>query len=173
MILEIPEGQVCQAFDPMMILPEKTFGIELKKPPNTSCVAPSSVYIEGIRGKRFLCDYHYFYEKSMSSARSEEQWPLVASVFVDEREKIKDTFQKLSYSSRTFIEKCWCDNEAFVKVTDKNQDTSDYFCNFHYRKKLYRELSNDINTAEINDIVDERVFMKTTIKEEAENAKWV
>ena len=173
MILEIPKGQACQAFDPMMILPDKTFGMDLKSPPNTSCVAPASVYIEGIRGKRFLCDFHYFYEKSMSSVRSESAWDLVTQVFVDEREKIKETFPKLSYTSRTFKEKCWCDNEAFVKVTDKSGYDSDYFCNFHYRKKLYRELSNDIDTLENNNIVDERVFMTTTIMEEAENAKWV
>jgi len=58
MITEIPEGQVCQAFDPLMMMPEKLLRPELKNRMSTSCVAPAYVYIEGSRGQRFLCDFH-------------------------------------------------------------------------------------------------------------------
>jgi hypothetical protein len=173
MIAEIPEGQVCQAFDPMMILPEKTFDLALKKPPNTSCVAPAYVYIEGTRGKKFLCDYHYFYEKSMTSVRDQESWSKIEEVFIDEREKVKETFAKVGHTERTFSAKCWCENEAFVKVTLRDGFHTGYLCNFHFRKKLYREMSNDIDTYKESMVFDERSFMKTTIAEEAEKAKWV
>lgn len=173
MVTEIPKGQICQAFDPMMILPEKTFGIDLKRPPNTSCVAPAYVYLEGIRGKRFLCDYHYFYEKSMTSARDEANWWQVEQVFIDERERVKETFAKISHKERTFSAACWCESEAFVKVITADHHHIDYFCNFHFRKKLYRELSNDVDTYKENIVFDERSFMKMTIAEEAERVKWV
>jgi hypothetical protein len=170
---KIPTDQTCQVFDPIMILPEKTHGLNLKKPPNTSCVAPAYVYIEGIRGKRFLCDYHYFYEKSMTSARDQANWWQMEKVFIDERERVKETFAKINYKERTFFEKCWCENEAFVKVVAKYADYTDYFCNFHFRKKLYRELSNDVSTYDDYEITDERAFMTITVAEEAERAKWV
>jgi hypothetical protein len=173
MEIKILEDQICQAFDPIMILPEKTFGLDLKKPPNTSCVAPAYVYMEGIRGKRFLCDYHYFYEKSMTSARDEANWWKMEQIFIDERERVKETFAKVDYKQRTFFEKCWCENEAFVKVVEKYGHNKDYFCNFHFRKKFYRELSNDIDTYKNCEIVDERAFMEISIAEEAERAKWV
>lgn len=54
MIDTIPDGQVCQAFDPMMILPEKTnYIIDNPMKANTSCVAPASVYLDGSREKDF------------------------------------------------------------------------------------------------------------------------
>ena len=67
MITKIPEGQICQAFDPRMIKTEE----ELRKhntnlQPNTSCLAPAYVYVEGKHGKRFLCDSHYYYELYMN-----------------------------------------------------------------------------------------------------------
>lgn len=173
MEIKILKDQICQAFDPIMIIPEKTFGLDLKKPPNTSCVAPAYVYMEGIRGKRFLCDYHYFYEKSMTSARDEANWWKMEQIFIDDREKVKETFAKVDYKERTFFEKCWCESEAFVKVVGKYGDHTDYFCNFHFRKKLYRELSNDIDTYKDYEIVDERAFMEISIAEEAERVKWV
>ena len=74
-MISIPQGQLCQAFDPMMYLPEKTLHIiDDPSKANTSCVAPAFVYLEGSRGKRFLCDYHYFYEKNMTESSTPNLW---------------------------------------------------------------------------------------------------
>ena len=173
MILKIPKGQACQAFDPMMYLPEKTYKMDLSAPLNTSCVAPAYVYLEGARGKRFLCDFHYFYEKNMTSARDRDSWSKIEKVFIDERERIKETFAKLNYDHRTFKKKCWCDSEAFVSFEETKKNHTDYFCNFHYRKKFYRELSNGIDPLKDVVLVDERSLMKIKIYEESENIKWV
>jgi len=67
MITKIPEGQICQAFDPRMIMTDNVLkSHNAKFQPNTSCVAPAYVYVEGKHGKRFLCDTHYYYELYMN-----------------------------------------------------------------------------------------------------------
>ena len=72
---KIPEGQLCQAYDPIMINPEKTVNIiEDPMTANTSCVAPAHIYMEGSRGKRFLCDYHYASEAILTQQRTPHLW---------------------------------------------------------------------------------------------------
>jgi hypothetical protein len=79
-----------------MIIPEKTnYIINDPMKANTSCVAPASVYIEGVRGKRFLCDYHYHYEKNITLVRTPEQWDEIAKIVIDERDLIRETFPEI------------------------------------------------------------------------------
>jgi hypothetical protein len=166
---EIPEGQLCESFDPMMIFPEKTDGIVKKGAPNTSCFAPAFVYLEGTRGKRFLCDFHYEYERSITVARTPELWPKISKVFIDERERIRDTFAIPKQNFRTVFGTCWCGYEGFVRLDgSKNNEETKEFCNFHYRKLLYRHLSNNSILEDIYTIIDDRHFMSDTIAEEAE-----
>jgi hypothetical protein len=165
----IPEGQLCQAFDPMMILPEKTQEIiESPMRANTSCVAPAYVYLEGTRGKRFLCDYHYYYEKDMTLVRTPELWNDISKTLIDNREEVRKTFPKIlgSSVSNTF-KSCWCGKNGLVKAT-KYGNQEFFFCNFHYRKIFFRYLSNDRNMSEDYSIIDERENLKLSIAEEAE-----
>jgi hypothetical protein len=170
MIKAIPDGQVCQAFDPMMILPEKTnYIISDPMRANTSCVAPASVYLEGTRGKRFLCDYHYHYEKDMTLVRTPELWSSIAATVVDERELIRDTFPKIDGNgiSDTF-KKCWCGYTSLVKAIRHDDGSSTFFCNFHYRKLFFRYLSNGRQMIEDYSIIDEREKLRLSVAEEAE-----
>jgi hypothetical protein len=155
MITKIPENQTCQAFDAMMIMPEKTAHItKFLKRPSTSCVAPAYVYIEGTHGNKFLCDYHYHYEKFNGNYIDYDKNGLIdkrETVLIDERERVKETF---------------------VKATDKNGN-SDFFCNFHFRKTYYRYSSNGSNYEDFYDILDERYRMTDTIVEESLNLKCI
>jgi hypothetical protein len=190
MITSIPEGQMCQAFDPMMFLPEKTLHIiDVTQNANTSCVAPAFVYIEGSHGKKFLCDFHYYYEVNMTRdsgyrARG-ESWQDIQQYIVDEREKIKETFAKDVTTKITLGKKCHignrsslkCDAEAFVLVTRKSQNFkgggSTLYCNYHFRKNYYRFYSNGVVYEDLHDILDERYRMTMTIAEESLNIKAV
>jgi hypothetical protein len=166
----ILDGQVCQAFDPMMILPEKTnYIIEDPMKANTSCVAPASVYLEGSRGKRFLCDYHYHYEKDMTLIRTPELWGEIAKIVIDDRELIRNTFPQISGDemSDTFG-KCWCGYSSLVKATRHDNGHSSFFCNFHYRKLFFRYLSNGRQMEDDYSIIDERIKLKISVAEEAE-----
>lgn len=161
--------QKCQAFDPMMILKEKNlkqgeYGFIM----STSCIAPSYVFLDGIHGKRFLCDFHYFYEKDIVSRKSLKEWSLVANVCIENLDSIKETFDK-NIKERVIVEKCWCERDAFVEL-DKNSkfiEGANFYCNFHFRKFYYRCLTNNIRLTESVILRDERIFMKETIKEEA------
>jgi hypothetical protein len=170
MISKIPEGQPCQAFDPMMILPEKTnYIIPDPMKANTSCVAPASVYVEGSRGKRFLCDYHYHYEKDMTLVRTPDQWDLIAEVVLDERELIRKTFPELTADSISdSFGRCWCGYISLVKAIRHDNGHSSFFCNFHYRKLFFRYLSNGRQMWDDYSIIDERIKLKLSISEEAE-----
>jgi len=166
---DIPSGQLCQAFDPMMILPEKTKGIiKSSMKANTSCVAPAYVYLEGARGKRFLCDYHYYYEKNMTLVRTPELWNDISKILIDNREEIRKTFPKiLGNSVSNTFKSCWCGIPGLVKATNHgNQDF--FFCNFHYRKIFFRYLSNGRDMNEDYSVIDERVNLKLSVAEEAE-----
>ena len=67
MITSIPEGQICQAFDPRMIMTNDVLrSHSAKEQPNTSCLVSAYVYVEGKHGKRFPCDTHYYYELFMN-----------------------------------------------------------------------------------------------------------
>lgn len=181
MITNIPKDQRCQAFDPMMFLPEKTSNIiDDPRLANTSCFAPAYVYMEGDHGKRFLCDYHYYYEKNMTMGSKPLLWPNIAKILVDEREKIKETFMKNVKSTETINAKCSiisthnpeekCTADAFIKVKIKSNshDSGVFYCNFHFRKNYYRYYSNDVIYENIYDIVDERYRMTDSISEESE-----
>jgi hypothetical protein len=188
MIKKIPENQTCQAFDPMMIMPEKTAHItKFLKKPSTSCIAPAYVYIEGTHGNKFLCDYHYHYEKFNGNYLDYNENGLIdkrETFIIDERERVKETFAKNVTSTQTLGKTCFvrsnngrttntsncCIAEALVKVTDKNGN-SDFYCNFHFRKTYYRYSSNGSNYEDFYDILDERYRMATTIIEESLNLK--
>ena len=171
MIRTISEDQLCQAFDPMMMFPEKTMDI-IPNPmkANTSCVAPASVYMDGSRGKRFLCDYHYHFEKDMTNHRTPELWDQIASVLIDERELIRETFpQIVGDSISSTFGKCWCGySQTFVRAIRHGGDHQHFFCNFHYRKLFFRYLSNGRQMSDDYSIIDERIKLKLSISEEAE-----
>jgi len=134
----IPKNQLCQSFDAMMYLPEKTAHIiEDPSKASTSCVAPAYVYLEGSRGKRFLCDYHYFYEKNMTKSGTPHLWDEIEKFKIDQRELVKETFSKNTKTTETVGKKCFvvmsgkhgpsniyelglsCIADAFVKITPK------------------------------------------------------
>jgi hypothetical protein len=190
MITNIPKTQTCQAFDPMMIMPEKTAHItKFLKRPSTSCVAPAYVYIEGTHGNKFLCDYHYHYEKFNGNYIDYDGNGLIDKreiVLIDERERVKETFAKNITSTETLGKTCFvgsnggrttntlnnCTAEAFVKVTDKDGNC-DFYCNFHFRKTYYRYYSNESKYEDFYDILDERYRMTNTIIEESLNIKCI
>lgn len=168
----IPKGQQCQAFDPMMILPEKTYRIiENHIEANTSCFAPASVFLDGIHGTRYLCDYHYQYEKQITLQSQPHLWTLVEKNIIDERDAIKDTFSKHSKTNETENNYCWCKKQAFVKTIHKEMGGIFFFCNFHFRKFYYRNYSNYVIFEDKYEIVDERYKMQMSIIEESENIK--
>jgi hypothetical protein len=197
MITAIPEKQKCQAFDPMMILPEKTLNIiDADKKANTSCLAPAFVYIEGSHGKKFLCDYHYTYERNMTKNSNPETWHGIEQFIIDERHRIQDTFEKNILSIETFGLTCSitsthdpskaCNAKAFVKVYIKKElknnisienfkkiDNFVVYCNFHFRKNYYRFYSNGVVYEDIYEIIDERSRMNMSVAEEAESIKLV
>jgi hypothetical protein len=170
----IPKNQLCEAFDPMMVLPEKTAGMNVEGRGNSSCVAPAYVYLEGPRGKRFLCDFHYYYEKTITEGRSPQQWREVCETVIDERDRIKETFEKINYSKMTFDAFCWCGSKAFVQLTYPDQSVPlRYLCNFHYRKMFYRHLSNGLKVSDEATVLDERFLMEETVIQQAEGVKQV
>ena len=203
MITSIPEGQVCEAFDPMMFLPEKTLAIiGAKENANPSCVAPAFVYIEGTHGKKFLCDYHYYYEMNMTRTRGNPDigspWESIQELIVDERERVKETFPKNVTTTVTLGHSCSiysthkpslrCVGEAFVHVKPKNRldgkinftytktiNEKDglFYCNFHFRKNYYRYYSNGVVYEDAHEIVDERCRMTQSIVDESSSLKCV
>jgi hypothetical protein len=203
MITKIPEGQICQSFDPMMFLPEKTLNIiNVTQNANTSCVAPAYVYIEGTHGKKFLCDYHYYYEMNMTRTGGNEEiaasWREIQQFIIDERERVKETFAKNVTTSETLGLKCSiysthkpsliCTADAFVKVTPTKYvegkinftKTNEFdnnpgilYCNFHFRKNYYRYYSNGVRYEDVHDILDERYRMNMTIAEESSNLQCI
>ena len=198
MIKKIPEGQLCQSFDARMIQTEEV----LKKhntseQPNTSCVAPAYVYVEGKHGKKFLCDTHYYYEIYMNRiayAAPDHSWKEIQQYIVDERERVKETFAKNVTTTETLGHKCslinlynignpGCAGDALVKINPSvkvvgklnfnprinpnNFEADIFYCNFHYRRIYYRFLSNGMRYEDFHKIVDERSRMTISIAEEA------
>lgn len=169
MITSIPDNQICEAFDPIMQFPEKTENIiknHLKA--NTSCVAPAYVYIEGSRGKRFLCDYHYHAEKDMTLVRTPEQWPLIEKYIVEKLEDIQLTFSKERTDRIKDTDLCWCNKKATTLSINKYSKKPLYHCNFHFRKMYFRFLSNNVLYDNDFKVIDERYKMNMSIKEEME-----
>jgi hypothetical protein len=170
----IPHKQLCQAFDPMMTLPSKTYKIiDDAKLANTSCVAPAFVFLEGSRGKRYLCDYHYYYEKDITVCRTPNLWPEIEKFIIDEREEIKKTFDVNTTSTETVNNFCWCKNNAYVKTIHKKMGNILFYCNFHFRKTYYRHYSNGIIFEDCFKIIDERYRMTISIAEESDQIKMV
>jgi hypothetical protein len=198
MITRIPEGQICQSFDSRMIQTEQTLkNHNTTEQPNTSCVAPAYVYVEGKHGKKFLCDTHYYYEIYMNRityAAPNHSWREIHQYIIDERERVKDTFAKNVTTTETLGHGCslinlynpggpGCKADALVKVNITanvvgkinfnprvNPDTPEqdiFYCNFHYRRIYYRFLSNGMRYEDFHNIVDERSRMTMTIAEEA------
>lgn len=167
MITSIPNNQLCQAFDPMMLLPEKTAEIikDYMKA-STSCVCPAYVYLEGSRGKRFLCDFHYHYEKDAVLDRTPEQWPLINQYMIEKLEDIKLTFSSKKTNLINDDAKCWCEAKATVLSISKYGNAKVYNCNFHFRKMYFRFLSNNAKYEDKYKIIDERYKMSISIKEE-------
>ena len=156
-----------------MCLPEKTAGI-ISDPmkANTSCLAPASVYLEGIRGKRFLCDYHFHYEKDMTLARTPEQWDEIAATLVDNREELKKNFPKTDSDLISSFKNCWCGNpKTYVMLVSKNDHGKTFFCTFHYHKIMYRYMSNNVSLYRDYDVYDERWRMLSSLAEEADSLK--
>lgn len=164
---KIKNNQLCQAFDPIMILPEKAKNITDPMKMSTSCIAPAYVYIEGSRGKRFLCDYHYIFEKDITMTRTPELWPEICRIIVEDIDLIKETFSPLGNNQKISEDKnCWCNKKAYVMVTHKKYNGIQYFCNFHYRKTYYRYLTNGIKFENEYEITDERKRMVMSVSQE-------
>jgi len=173
MIVNIPNGQICQAFDALMVIPEKiTEILEDPSKANTSCVCPAYVYMEGTHGKRFLCDYHFTIEKAITNHQTPHLWPQISEYVINNIEDVKKTFKDSSDNSiQSFDEKCTndqCKATAYVKCI-RNQGATEYYCNFHYRKKYYRYLSNGVPLETKYTIIDERYRMKMSVQEEIES----
>jgi hypothetical protein len=197
MITKIPEGQICQAFDPRMIITDdllKKHGAKVQ--PNTSCVAPAYVYVEGKHGKRFLCDTHYYYELYMNGQTYSAPNHSVKEIhqfIIDETEKVKETFAKNVTSIETLGHKCClvnyynggpgCMADALVKLNvvkmpvgvvnfistlDPNNISKDtFYCNFHFRRTYYRYINNGVVFEDYFKVLDERYRMTMTLAEEA------
>jgi|688.fasta_scaffold38436_5 hypothetical protein len=162
------DNRICEAFDPIMILPEKSVNIVDTMKMSTSCLAPAFVYMEGSRGKRFLCDYHYYFEKSIVMTRTPELWPNISKYMVHILENVKNTFAESDGIQQIDNDKiCWCTKQSYVKIMTKDGHIQ-YFCNFHYRKTYYRYITNKVVFEEIYTIRDERHRMNTSIIEEME-----
>jgi hypothetical protein len=171
--------------------------------PNTSCLAPAYVYVEGKHGKRFLCDSHYYYELYMNGQSYSAPNHSVKEIYqfiIDETERVKETFAKNVTTTETVGHKCSltnyynkggmdCTADALVKVTptgipvgkinfnstyNPNHSSRDlFYCNFHYRRTYYRFVSNGLVYEDYNEVVDERYRMTMTLAEEASRLTYV
>ena len=174
----IPKDQLCQAFDPMLILKEKTIGLceildDGTAKSNTSCITPAYVYMEGSHGKRFLCDYHYYYEYNINKMRTPELWTQICQVLIDEREYVKETFAKPNGTIKD-LGPCWCEGESYVELQNSETDFQ-YFCNFHFRKLYYRYLlhGKDLFLDESKKIHDQRHLITKSIDEDTRSVRAV
>jgi hypothetical protein len=203
MITKIPEGQICQSFDPKMHLSKEILQAQnVTENANVTCVAPAYVYIEGIHGKKFLCDYHYYYEIYMTTNGYSEpgiSWKNIQEYILDETERVKETFAKNIKTTETIGHKCslinsydrrfGCTADAFVKVVptaivpnkinftvikDRNNISENiFYCNFHFRREYFRYLSNGVIYEDFHKIFDERYRMDFTLNEEAKKLTYV
>lgn len=203
MITKIPEGQICQAFDPKMALPFETLHkFQAKENGNTSCTNEAFVYIEGSHGKKFLCDYHYHYEVYMTKSGylpPDISWQDIQKFIIDDRERVKETFAKNVTTTETLGQKCslinsfdrryGCTLDAFVKVNPTgiakgkinftvikdidNISESIFYCNFHFRREYYRYYNNGMIYEDYHEVLDERSRMDFTIAEEASRLTYV
>jgi hypothetical protein len=204
MITKIPEGQICQAFDPRMIMPDDVLrDHQAKEQPNTSCLVPAYVYVEGKHGKKFLCDTHYYYELYMngqSYSAPNHSVLEIGQYIVNETEKVKETFAKNIRSTETLGHKCCltnyynkggigCTSDALVKINvmrlpvgkvnfitmlDPDDISKDHFyCNFHFRRTYARYINNGVIFEDYFKVLDERYRMTMTLDEEAKRLTYL
>ena len=173
MITKIPEGQICQTFDPRMLQSNEALRIHnISQQPNLSCSAPAYVYIDGSHGKKFLCDIHYAYEIRLtkeSYPQSTTSCEEVQKFIIDEREKVKETFAKNITTTETLGHKCClinyfnvgnkgCEADALVKLNvieiptgtlnwistyDRNNPNKDYFYCNFHFRRTYIRYINN------------------------------
>lgn len=199
MITSIPEGQICQAFDPRMVMTNEVLKNHgAKEQPNTSCIMPAYVYVEGKHGKKFLCDTHYYYELYMNRqcyAAPNHSVLEITQYLIDETERVKETFAKNVTSTETLGHKCslvnhynigdpGCTADALVKInlikmptgvvnfistSDLDNISKDiFYCNFHFRRTYARYIDNGVVFEDYVKVLDERYRMTMTLNEEAE-----
>jgi hypothetical protein len=204
MILSIPEGQICQAFDPRMIMTNDVLeNHRAKDQPNTSCVVPAYVYVEGKHGKKFLCDTHYYYELYMNRqcyAAPNHSVIEITQYLIDETERVKETFAKNVTSTETLGHKCslvnyynkggpGCTADALVKINviklptgivnfistlDPDNISKDiFYCNFHFRRTYARYINNGVVFEDYVKVLDERYRMTMTLGEEANRLTYI
>lgn len=200
MITSIPKGQICQQFDAKMHLPSSILESQkVTQNATVSCAAPAFVYIEGTHGKKFLCDYHYYYEVHMIKHGYLKPGENIQEFIIDETEKVKETFAKNVKTTETLGHQCslinsynknmGCVSDAFVKVNPtklvigkinwtalKDRDNiseSIFYCNFHFRREYYRYYSNGVVYEDFHKVVDERSRMTFTLAEEALKLKYI
>ena len=204
MILSIPEGQICQAFDPRPIMTDKELASHgTNEQPNTSCIAPAYVYVEGKHGKRFLCDTHYYYEIFMnrqSYSAPNHSVLEIGQYIINETERVKETFAKNITSTETLGHKCCltnyynkggvgCTADALVKINvmklplgkvnwistlDPDNISKDlFYCNFHFRRTYARYINNGVVFEDYFKVLDERYRMTMTLDEEAKKLTYL
>lgn len=203
MITTIPQGQICQSFDPKMNLhPDVLKAHKVTQNANSSCLSQAYVYVEGKHGKKFLCDYHYYYELYMNKhgySAPGSSWEDIQQFIIDETEKVKETFAKNITSTETLGQKCslinsfnkshGCSADAFVKVNPTKmvsgkinftvfKDWKDiskdiFYCNFHFRREYNRYYNNGVVYEDYHKILDERSRMTFTLAEEAAKLTYV
>jgi len=203
MITEIPKEQICQAFDPRVVMTDEALRSHgAKFQPNTSCVAPAYVYVEGKHGNRFLCDTHYYYElfMNMQSYSAPNHSVLeIGQYVVDETERVKQTFAKNVTSTETLGHTCClvnyynggpgCMADALVKVNvvkmpvgvvnfistlDPDNISKDlFYCNFHFRRTYARYINNGVVFEDYFKVLDERYRMTMTLDEEAKRLTYL
>lgn len=196
-------NEICQSFDVKMHLPKEILEAGgVTQNCNLSCVAPAFVYVDGIHGKKFLCDYHYYYEIYMTRSGYSEpnvSWKNIQNFIIDETERVKETFAKNVTTTETIGHKCSlintytpghnCTADALVKVTptgivpgkinftaikDRNNiSESIFYCNFHFRRTYYRYYSNGTIYEDYHQILDERSRMTMTLAEEFSRLTYV
>jgi hypothetical protein len=197
MITRIPEGQICQAFDPRMIMTNDEIARHgAKHQPNTSCVVPAYVYVEGKHGKKFLCDTHYYYEIYMNRqcySAPNHSVTEITQYLLNETERVKETFAKNITSTETLGYKCslvnyynkggpGCTADALVKINlmkmpsgvvnfvstlDPDNISKDiFYCNFHFRRTYARYINNGVVFEDYIKVLDERYRMTMTLDEE-------
>lgn len=203
MINKIPDNQICQAFDPKMNLhPDVLRAHKVTENANSSCLVPAYVYVEGKHGKKFLCDYHYYYELYMNKqgySDPSSSWEDIQQFIIDETERVKETFAKDVTSTETLGKKCslmnsfnkihGCSADAFVKVNPikmvsgkinftvfqnrSNISEDIFYCNFHFRRESNRYHNNGVVYEDYHKVLDERYRMTMTLAEEAARLTYV
>ena len=204
MITTIPEGQICQAFDPRMLMTDEVLQNHgAKVQPNTSCIVPAYVYVEGKHGKRFLCDTHYYYElfvNKQSYSAPNHSVLEIGQYIIDETERVKETFAKNVTSTETVGHTCCltnyfnkgrsgCTADALVKINvmripagkvnfistlDPDNISKDlFYCNFHFRRTYARYINNGVVFEDYFKVLDERYRMTMTLDEEAKRLTYL